>query len=154
MADDKQKDNTHQDFSSDSGLGNLPPLSDFDSQSGISSDSGLPPLSSFDSDKTLVMGLAQARVNWSNVIVNLSRIKPSTVWLENIKVTTPTSGTSTDANLPTAISLSGKAMTRTAAVQCRRLAAGKHFAAIGQFGRVDIQSGSHNWIINKTWQPL
>ncbi|HRC07953.1 MAG TPA: PilN domain-containing protein [Miltoncostaeales bacterium] len=76
-----------------------------------------PQVSSFDSDKTLVMGLAQARVNWSNVIVNLSRIKPSTVWLENIKVTTPTSGTSTDANLPTAISLSGKAMTRTAAVQ-------------------------------------
>ena len=50
MADDKKKDNKPQDFSSDSGLGNLPPLSDFDSQSGISSDSGLPPLSSFDSD--------------------------------------------------------------------------------------------------------
>ena len=35
-------------FGSDSGLGNLPPLSDFDSSSGLSSDSGLPPLSSFD----------------------------------------------------------------------------------------------------------
>lgn len=35
-------------FGSDSGLGNLPPLSDFDSSSGLSSDSGLPPLSNFE----------------------------------------------------------------------------------------------------------
>jgi predicted nucleic acid-binding Zn-ribbon protein len=34
---------------SDSGLGNLPPLSDFDSESKTPSDSGLPPLGSFDS---------------------------------------------------------------------------------------------------------
>ena len=39
------------DISGDSGLGNLPPLSDFDSQSGLESDGGLPPLGSFDSDK-------------------------------------------------------------------------------------------------------
>ena len=37
-------------FASDSGLGNLPPLSDFDSASGLNSDSGLPPLSSFDDE--------------------------------------------------------------------------------------------------------
>lgn len=52
MADEQKKDNKPQDFSSDSGLGNLPPLSDFDSQSGSPSDSGLPPLSGFDSDIT------------------------------------------------------------------------------------------------------
>lgn len=56
MADDKEKkdDESKQDEESkaqegESGLGNLPPLSDFDSGSGFSSDSGLPPLSSFES---------------------------------------------------------------------------------------------------------
>jgi hypothetical protein len=39
-----------QQFAGDSGLGNLPPLSDFDSASGLNSDSGLPPLSSFDDE--------------------------------------------------------------------------------------------------------
>lgn len=76
-----------------------------------------PQASTFDADKTLVIGLAQARVNWSNVIVNLSRIKPPSVWLESIKVTTPTSSASGDTAVPTAITLSGKALSRTAAVQ-------------------------------------
>lgn len=54
MADEKRKngegsaDDEHK-MESDSGLGNLPPLSDFDSQSKTPSDSGLPPLGSFDS---------------------------------------------------------------------------------------------------------
>jgi len=57
MADDKKKDKDSnsddpgKDVTSDSGLGNLPPLSDFDSQGGFGSDSGaLPPLGSFDSE--------------------------------------------------------------------------------------------------------
>ncbi len=56
MAEDQGKPNEDQtpedekDQTSDSGLGNLPPLSDFDSGSGLSSDSGLPPLSSFESE--------------------------------------------------------------------------------------------------------
>ena len=55
MTEDKQreeesKENSkkEKDMSSDSGLGNLPPLSDFDSKPGVASDSGLPPLSDFD----------------------------------------------------------------------------------------------------------
>ncbi len=36
-----------------SGLGNLPPLSDFDSQTDVESDGGLPPLAGFDSDSAL-----------------------------------------------------------------------------------------------------
>ncbi|GEM_PF-355561 len=39
-----------EEFPSDSGLGNLPPLSDFDSGTKLESESKLPPLSSFDSD--------------------------------------------------------------------------------------------------------
>ncbi len=49
MADDSEK-KPIKDISSDSGLGNLPPLSDFDSQGGLGSDGGLPPLGSFDSE--------------------------------------------------------------------------------------------------------
>ena len=50
MADDKFFGEESQgEIISDSGLGNLPPLSDFDSQSGIgASDAGLPPLGGFD----------------------------------------------------------------------------------------------------------
>lgn len=56
MADEQKNQNgegtpdeeRQEELNSDSGLGNLPPLSDFDSASGLSSDSGLPPLSSFD----------------------------------------------------------------------------------------------------------
>ncbi len=54
MADEKQKNGAgfpeeDSNMASDSGLGNLPPLSDFDSQDG-GFDSGLPPLGSFDSE--------------------------------------------------------------------------------------------------------
>jgi predicted nucleic acid-binding Zn-ribbon protein len=55
MADDKQQNGEEtpeqekDEFTSDSGLGNLPPLSDFESQSGGMSDSELPPLGSFES---------------------------------------------------------------------------------------------------------
>lgn len=59
MADEKEqgkdaskKGRPDRDISSDSGLGNLPPLSDFDSKSGLgtSSDAGLPPLGGIDDD--------------------------------------------------------------------------------------------------------
>ena len=59
MADDQKKKDEEpktegKKMSSDSGLGNLPPLSDFDSQGGFGTpDSGLPPLGSFDSDTTI-----------------------------------------------------------------------------------------------------
>lgn len=50
MADEKHPDeDAPKDASSDSGLGNLPPLSDFDSQESGTSDGGLPPLGSFES---------------------------------------------------------------------------------------------------------
>ena len=48
MADDKNNPEDHLDTPGDSGLGNLPPLSDFDS-GGMDSDGGLPPLGNFDS---------------------------------------------------------------------------------------------------------
>ncbi|HPO15661.1 MAG TPA: hypothetical protein PLI09_19625 [Candidatus Hydrogenedentes bacterium] len=48
MADKKPNGKEGGDMSSDSGLGNLPPLSDFDSK-GSGGDSGLPPLGGFDS---------------------------------------------------------------------------------------------------------
>lgn len=47
MADNKKNDD-NLDTPGDSGLGNLPPLSDFDS-GGMDSDGGLPPLGNFDS---------------------------------------------------------------------------------------------------------
>ncbi|MBI2421581.1 MAG: hypothetical protein HYV27_02045 [Candidatus Hydrogenedentes bacterium] len=54
MADNKDKrfddDDSPIGDSGDSGLGNLPPLSDFDSNSGLDSDGGLPPLGSFESE--------------------------------------------------------------------------------------------------------
>jgi len=48
MADDKKDQDDNLDTPGDSGLGNLPPLSDFDS-GGMDSDGGLPPLGNFDS---------------------------------------------------------------------------------------------------------
>lgn len=54
----RPEDRPHDDlFGSDSGLGNLPPLSDFESSSGIASDSGLPPLSSPDAGASSDGGL-------------------------------------------------------------------------------------------------
>lgn len=49
MADEKKPKDENEDAFGDSGLGNLPPLSDFDSEGGFGSESGLPPLASFDS---------------------------------------------------------------------------------------------------------
>lgn len=48
MADDTRNPEDNLDTPGDSGLGNLPPLSDFDS-GGMDSDGGLPPLGNFDS---------------------------------------------------------------------------------------------------------
>ncbi len=51
MAEDKNEPEDNLDTPGDSGLGNLPPLSDFDS-GGMDSDGGLPPLGNFDSGGT------------------------------------------------------------------------------------------------------
>ncbi|MBI2433611.1 MAG: hypothetical protein HYV26_12160, partial [Candidatus Hydrogenedentes bacterium] len=49
MADEQKKPGEGDDLFGESGLGNLPPLSDFDSQAGFTSDhESLPPLSGFD----------------------------------------------------------------------------------------------------------
>ena len=59
MANDQdtpEEENKAKDISSDSGLGNLPPLSDFDSQGGLGSDGGLPPLGSFDTQDDSELG--------------------------------------------------------------------------------------------------
>lgn len=50
MADEEKREGEEEELGS-SGLGNLPPLSDFDSQDDMTSDGGLPPLGNFDSDK-------------------------------------------------------------------------------------------------------
>jgi Tfp pilus assembly protein PilN len=76
-----------------------------------------PQLAGFDVDKNLVIGLAQARVNWATVIVNLSRVAPAGVWLDSIQVQTPTGAAGGGTEVPTAITLEGKATSRTAAVQ-------------------------------------
>lgn len=65
MADDKQFDNENPEFEhelnagkfgDDEGLGNLPPLSDLDSQGTYDSDLDLPPLGGFESQDTSVGG--------------------------------------------------------------------------------------------------
>jgi hypothetical protein len=75
-------------------------------------------VSSYDTDRALVSGLASARVNWSTVMINLSRVAPSGVWLTSMSVTTPTSaGTAAaaapGAKRPAAITLEASAKTRT-----------------------------------------
>lgn len=80
-------------------------------------------VSSYDTDKALVSGLTAARVNWSTVMINLSRVAPKGVWLKSMAVTTPTSadaqaattGTA-GAKRPAAITLDASATTRTEAV--------------------------------------
>lgn len=49
---DSEQEKKKEEFPSDSGLGNLPPLSDFDAEVKSDIDSKLPPLSAFDSDST------------------------------------------------------------------------------------------------------
>lgn len=80
-------------------------------------------VSTYATDKALVSGLAVARVNWSTVMINLSRVAPGSVWLKSMSVTTPTSaGTqaaaapgAVAAKRPAAITLEASAATRTEA---------------------------------------
>jgi Tfp pilus assembly protein PilN len=71
----------------------------------------------YDVDTALVGGIASARVNWSTVMINLSRVAPKDVWLGSMAVTTPTGDTAAGANgeRPAAISLSAFAKSRTEA---------------------------------------
>lgn len=78
-------------------------------------------ISSYETDRMLVGGLATARVNWSTVMINLSRVAPSGVWLKSMSVTTPTSADTAaaaapGAKRPAAITLEASAKTRTDAV--------------------------------------
>lgn len=79
-------------------------------------------VSSYDTDKALVSGLATARVNWSTVMINLSRVAPGGVWLKSMSVKTPTSADAQAASTgtpgakrPAAITLEATASTRTEA---------------------------------------
>lgn len=75
---------------------------------------------SYEVDKALVVGLATARINWSTVVINLSRVAPAGVWLESLAVTTPTSaqGAASSApgqQKPASITLKAHAPSRTEA---------------------------------------
>jgi hypothetical protein len=75
-------------------------------------------VSTFEIDRALVVGLTTSRVNWSAVMLNLSRIAPRGVWLESIAVTNPTaeSAAATPGTpRPPAITLKARATTRTEA---------------------------------------
>jgi Tfp pilus assembly protein PilN len=80
-------------------------------------------VSSYETDKALVTGLAVGRVNWSTVMINLSRVAPGGVWLKSMSVTTPTSADAAAASTPgavaakrpAAIKLDASATTRTEA---------------------------------------
>ena len=78
-------------------------------------------ISTFDTDKALVSGLAVARVNWSTVMINLSRVAPKGVWLKSLTVTTPTTDTQTAAattpvaKRPAAITLEASSTSRVEA---------------------------------------
>jgi Tfp pilus assembly protein PilN len=79
--------------------------------------------SNYETDKTLVSGLTAARVNWSTVMVNLSRVAPKGVWLTSMSITTPTSDqasaaagtTGANQKRPAAITLQASATSRTEA---------------------------------------
>lgn len=74
-------------------------------------------VSSYETDKALISGLASARVNWSTVIINLSRVAPKGVWLTSLGITTPTGGAAAAGGAPNArpasITLEANAKTRT-----------------------------------------
>jgi Tfp pilus assembly protein PilN len=77
-------------------------------------------VSSYETDRALVSGLAVARVNWSTVMINLSRVAPGGVWLKSMSVTTPTTADAAAASTPgarrpAAIKLEASAKTRTEA---------------------------------------
>jgi Tfp pilus assembly protein PilN len=75
--------------------------------------------SSYEADRTLVVGLATARINWSTVVINLSRVAPAGVWLESLSVTTPTSAQGAASGpgqqRPVSITLQAHAPSRTEA---------------------------------------
>ena len=107
-----------------------------------------PSVSSYDADRTLVSGLAAARVNWSNVTINLARVAPSGVWLTSMKVQTPTgdqsaasSSSGTAVERPAAITIEGKSLSRTsAALFLSRLSAIPGFAEPRLNGGIDPDS--------------
>ena len=113
---------------------------------------GAKAVDTYDADKALVAGLASARINWSNVIINLSRIAPSGVWLDSVAVKTPTSqttgGTATPGQQrPASITLQANAPSRTeAAMYLARLDAIPGFVdprlAGGINAGADASSGS------------
>ncbi len=113
------------------------------------------PVSTYATDRALVSGLAGARVNWSTVMINLSRVAPGSVFLDTMSVTTPTSAatgaTAGDpaAKRPAAITLSATAATRTdAALFLSRLNGIQGFVeprltgGINPAGAADGSSGS------------
>ncbi len=112
---------------------------------------GATTVSSYATDKALVSGLASARVNWSTVMINLSRVAPSGVWLKSMSVTTPTSadtqaaaGTGTaGAKRPAAITLEASAPTRTeAALFLSRLNAVPGFVEPRLVGGINPEGGN------------
>ncbi len=84
-----------------------------------------PQASSYQTDRLLVAGLTTARVNWSTVMINLSRVAPKGVWLTSMSITTPTSDQAAQAAAPApgapaqprpaAITLQASATSRTEA---------------------------------------
>lgn len=86
-------------------------------------DPNQPSATSYDSNLKLVTGLAQARVNWANVIISLSRVAPAGVWVEKMSITTPstaataasTGTTGTTSERPAAIVLTARSLDRTSA---------------------------------------
>jgi len=77
--------------------------------------------STYQTDRALVVGLASARVNWSTVMINLSRVAPKGVWLDSLAVTTPTGGqgaapaAAPGQQRPASITLEARAPSRTEA---------------------------------------
>ncbi len=88
---------------------------------------GAQTVSTFEVDRNLVVGLTTARVNWSAVMINLSRVAPSGVWLESIAVTNPSgdaAAAAPGAPRTPAITLKARATSRTnAALFLSRLSA-------------------------------
>jgi len=74
----------------------------------------------YETDRQLVTGLAAARVNWSTVSTNLARVAPSGVWLDSVKITTPSGDKGAQSasggptvKRPAAITIDAHALTRT-----------------------------------------
>lgn len=102
----------------------------------------------YDTDRQLVTGLAAARVNWSTVSTNLARVAPSGVWLDSIKITTPSGDAAAAApsgptvKRPAAITVDAHALTRTdAALFISRLDAIPGFDQPRLNGGINPESG-------------